>query len=221
LKKIILILLCFAKTKGLYENVLSIQTLLGGEIMGWKKIAESNDLIVFEQKLNKERLKIEARRKDNGWEVFKTKIVGENSNLISEHMLDNKKQAIDMINKLKKDTSTQVIKRQVKVSLKRVYKEEFMEKWELIVNEEAIKNFVYLKYDNKVKADVVLHEKFYLVEKSILNQLGQKLGLKELAEAIQYEVFYYKRFSSNTERREPVDMNFIDIEFDFSDEEYY
>ena len=97
--------------------------------MSWKKIADSNDLIVFENRANKYKIKIEARRKDYGWEVFKTKIKGETADLISEHLTDNKKQVLQLINKLKNDKNINVKKRQLSTSLKRIYKEDFIDYW--------------------------------------------------------------------------------------------
>ena len=108
--------------------------------MTWKKIAESNDIIVFENETKKHKIKIEARKRNNGWEVFKTRIDGDSSNLISEHFIEDRKQALKLINRLKRDTS--LFRSRQGIMLKRVYKEEFLEKWTFTIDDENIKNFL-------------------------------------------------------------------------------
>jgi len=186
--------------------------------MTWKKIAESNDIIVFENETKKHKIKIEARKRNNGWEVFKTRIDGDSSNLISEHFIEDRKQALKLINRLKRDTS--LFRSRQGIMLKRVYKEEFLEKWTFTIDDENIKNFLYVKFDPHVRVDIVIHEKYVVQEKKVIEQIEERLGLKEIGEDFLYEVYYFRR--SNAVKREneiPVD-NLVDIEFDFN-EEYY
>ncbi len=187
--------------------------------MSWKKIAESNDLIVFEKKLKKYRLKIEARKTSFGWEVFKTKLAGTSSSLISEHVLDNKKQALQMINKLKKESKIRNIKKSANISLMRVYKEDLIEKWYFHVNNHKTKNFLIAKFDTAIKVDIVLHEDYRLYEDDIISQVETSLGLKELGDSSIFEIYYFKRSIKNREKASET-KNLIDIEFGF-DEEYY
>ncbi|MFH2021207.1 MAG: hypothetical protein ABIJ34_07340 [archaeon] len=191
--------------------------------MSWTKIADSSELIVFENDLSSHKFKIEARRIDNGWEVFKTKIEGTKSNLISEHLLENKHDALLLIDKLKEDKSEEPEKKTAPIlSLKRVYKEEFTEKWFFTLDKDNFKNFVFIKYDNYIRADVVMHESYALKEKAIISQIEEKLGLKEFGEATLYEIYYFKRYNKTAEKKLNFpEMNFMDMEFDFSDEEYY
>jgi hypothetical protein len=201
----------------------------GGGLMGWKKIAESNDLIVFEKNLKDYKIKIEARKtEDYTWEVFKTQIKGENANLISEYFLDNKSQVEKVIERLKKERDLspkwKILKKAlpVKVSLKRIYKEDFVEKWNFFIDNKKIKNFLFVKFDNKINVDIVMHEKYKYYEKSILSQIEEKLGLKELGESVSYEIYYFKKHSSTRARNisnYEYDVNYIDIEFDFSDKD--
>ncbi|MBT3720570.1 hypothetical protein HN789_00615 [archaeon] len=188
--------------------------------MAWKKIAESNDLIVLEKQFKKHKLKIEARKNSYGWEVFRTKVNGASSSLISEHILDTKKEAIQLIDKLKKETKIKVkeIQKTAEISLMRVYKEEFVEKWYFIVNDGKIKNFLVVKYDNNIKVDIVMHELYRLYEDEIISQIEKSLGLKELGESSVFEIYYFKRAIKN--RENAPQKSLIDIEFGF-DEDYY
>lgn len=186
--------------------------------MSWKKVAESNEIIVFEKKLKTYKLKIEARKNSYGWEVFKTKVNGSSSSLISEHILDTKNEAIQLIDKLKKDTNTNSISKKTSISMMRVYKEEFVEKWYFTVNDNPIRNFLIAKFDNTIRVDIVMHEKYRLYEDDIISQVEKSLGLKELGESSVFEIYYFKRAIKNRENKSQKSL--IDIEFGFQ-EDYY
>ena len=187
----------------------------------WKKTAESDELIVFEKQLKQHKLKIEARKNNSGWEVFKTKVRGNNADLISEHLLDNKNQVVKLIDRLKKEKKNIPIQKGIHISLKRVYKEEFIEKWFFKINNEEFKNFLLIKFDDDIKVDVVMHEKYTTSEKSIMEHVENNLGLEELGDSIQYDVFYYKQHKY--ESKKDYNINYLDIEVGFGDdsEEYY
>jgi hypothetical protein len=190
-------------------------------MMNWKKIADSSELIVFEKDLESHKLKIEARRIDNGWEVFKTKVEGSKSDLLSEHILENKHEALELIDKLKDEKEEKSERKpSPKVSLKRIYKEEFVEKWFFSINEEPVKNFVIIRYDNIIRADIVMHEAYAINERDIVAQIEEKLGLPEFGEAVVHEIYYFKRYNKISQKKQQADANFIDVEFD-SDEEFY
>ncbi|NTV24566.1 MAG: hypothetical protein HGA85_09485, partial [Nanoarchaeota archaeon] len=88
--------------------------------MGWKIVAESDDLIVLEKELKDSKLKIEARKnEDLKWEVFKTKIKGESANLVSEFTLDDKHEVKKLITQLKRDVAIKT--GSSSISMKRAY----------------------------------------------------------------------------------------------------
>ncbi len=183
----------------------------------WKKTVESKDLIVFEKILKKFKLKIEARKNGDIWEVFKTRINENSSELISEHYLESKKEVLKLINRLMKDKKTAPSKKKALITLRRVYKEDFLEKWFFNINNEPINNFIIIKYDTKIMADLILHEKYSFIEKDILNKIESYLGLRELGELITYEKYYFKKHS--TESSKKINPEFIEV--DFLDEDYY
>ncbi|MEK6916158.1 MAG: hypothetical protein AABW92_00285 [Nanoarchaeota archaeon] len=185
--------------------------------MAWKKIAESNEIIVFENQLKKHKIKIEARKRNNGWEIFKTKIDGDSSNLISEHFIEDKKKALALIRKLKQDSA--IYRKRNGILLRRVYKEEFIEKWVFSVDDDNIKNLLYIKFDSHIKVDIIMHEKYIAQEKRIIDQVEERLGLSEIGEAFSYEIYYFKR-TNNLKKESDMPVNFLDIEFDFT-EDYY
>lgn len=185
----------------------------------WKKTAESEELIVFERQIKNLTIKIEARKNTHGWEVFKTKIIGDSSDLISEYVLDSKQKAMQMIEKLKNDGNL-TVKPSTNVSIRRVYKEELFEKWAFEVNKEKYRNFVLVKFDTLIRADIVMHEKYMTAERDVINQISEKLGLDELGEGTDFDIYYFKKFT-NTKKVQKSEISQIDVEFDFSEDEYY
>jgi hypothetical protein len=192
--------------------------------MKWVKIAESSDLIVFENKTKTFKTKIEARKRNSGWEVFKTRINGDSSDLLAEHFLNNRKQALQLISKLKQSKSDKPIKRDFNIFLKREYKDDFIEKWNFTVNSDKSKNVIFAKYDTNIKVDLIVHEKYLLKENQITKQVSEKLGLSEFGESTKYDIFYYRDHTIKSEKSKKPGavVNFVDIEFGFDDnEEYY
>jgi hypothetical protein len=190
--------------------------------MSWKKVAESNELIILEKSLKNYKLKIEARKNHNVWEIFKTKVNGESSNLISEYTLDNKKEVKELINKLKNEEFSGLkIKGSSKnkglgISLKRVFKEEFVEKWFFNIGNNKIKNFILIRFDKEISVDIVLNDKYRPYEKKLLPEIEDMLGLRELGESINYDIYYFKKQNllKSSQKGEEYNVDVFDIDFD-------
>ena len=185
--------------------------------MTWKKIADSQELLVFEKYDKDHKLKIEARKNNDGWEVFMTRLKGDTSNLLSEYFLDSKRQVLDIVEKLKKQRPRKKIRdyNRASVSVKRAYKEEFVEKWYFTVAQDSVKNVLFIKFDAPTQADIILHERYRRYESNIVDQLEDKLGLSEASEVIQYHTFYFRHQSGKEKMHQST---YFDIEFDFSPE---
>ena len=193
--------------------------------MSWKKLVETKDLIVFERSLGKHKVKIEARKaEDFGWEVFKTVVDNNSASLVSEYSLNTKEEVRKLIEKLKKEKDRpkrkMMARRSVRVSLKRAFKEEFVEKWYFSVGNDKGRNFTVVKFDEALHADIVMHERFRHYERQIIAQIEEKLGLKELGDSIKYEIYYFRKSHSDVQNEaKEHNMDLMDIEFDYSDDE--
>jgi hypothetical protein len=189
----------------------------------WKKVAESKDLIIFENSLKNHKLKIEARKKHTGWEVFQTKIKGENSSLLSEFSLDNKDQVKDLIEKLKKKVippSKARDNKSINLYMKRAYKEDYVEKWLFFIGESKSNNVVIVKYGPTIYVELILDEKFTSFERVIISQIEDRLGLKDEGQVINYNLYYFRKHSSISKESEPeYNVDFMDMEFGFNDED--
>jgi len=181
--------------------------------MDWKKVIDSEELIVLEKKNKKAKLKIEARLDGSGeWHIYKSLIKENRTSLISEHILDDKHDVEKLIEKLKHKTGKQ--SRKFKLELKRDYKEDMVEKWYFEIDN--IRNMMVVKYDELIYVDMVMNEKLRIYEKKIISIIEDRLGLKNLCDAIQYDIYYFDKKNSKLERNEQ-NLSFMDIEFNFDE----
>ena len=200
--------------------------------MRWKKVIEDSELIVFEKKLDDMKVRIEARFVENSWKIFKTYIHENVSSLISEYSLDNISQVRKKIDDLKKEkilNSNEIkninpLKKEVAVKLRRVFKEEFIEKWDLSIFDKKEKNFLFVRYDDDIEIDFVIDEKYKPYQQEINLQIEDKLGFREFSDYITYNIYYFKDHKSEKKPVKTVQQDTsvvygrIDIEFNFDDE---
>lgn len=190
--------------------------------MVWKKVAESKDLIILEKDAKDSKIKIEARKTaEFSWEVFKTKVNGDSSRLISEYVLDDKNEVKTLIEKLKTEdspTAGRLFSKNIPISLKREYKEDYVEKWHFTVGKDKSKNMVFIKYEETITADLVMHEKYKPSEKQLISQIEEKLGLAEIGENINYSLYYFRKHTTSVKKNVP-EYNLMDVEFGFFGED--
>ena len=76
-------------------------------------------------------------------------------------------------------------------------------------------NFVIVRFDSQVKMDIVLHERYNLLERELLDKFIHSLGLKDISNKIQYDFFYFKRHSAKRRvYKKPIDQDLI-AQFEF------
>ncbi|MEM4398093.1 MAG: hypothetical protein QW757_05740 [Candidatus Woesearchaeota archaeon] len=166
--------------------------------MGWKQIAKSNDLIIFEKSLKNYKIKIEARKNYNYWEIFKIKISGEKTTILSQYRVseDELKEYLKKLKSTKKEIEKEENfvsnKLDFLISLKRIFKEEFTEKWEFSINKED-KNFVLINFEDDLVIDIVMNKRYINFETKILNQIKQSLGFDEISSNTEINIYYYEK----------------------------
>jgi hypothetical protein len=201
--------------------------------MVWKKLVEAEDLIVLEKHLKDYKVKIEARHDLDKWYIFKSYIYNNESSLVSEFSLNSLHEVKKKINDLKKEKvlTLDELRRvgsprldSVHVSMKRVYKEEFVEKWLVSITRKDEKNFVLVRYDDDIKIDFVIDERYKQYQEEINRQVEEKLGLNDFSEFIAYNIYYFRdhvekiKPSDDGSLKNSIAYGHIDIEFGFDDE---
>jgi len=175
--------------------------------------------MVFEKKLTDKVIRIEARKSGEYWEVFKTIIKGNKSSLIAMHTVDDITEAKSLIEELKSDKEKAVpLNKNLNVSLKRNYKEDFFEKWTFNIGNSEIQNVIIVRIDNQLVADIILHDQYRYYEKEIIEQIEDKLGFNDIGETLSYDIYYFKRHSKEQRQVKTNEYSFIDVEFGFDEE---
>lgn len=184
--------------------------------MSWKQIAKSKDLIIFEKVLKNYKFKIEARKNNNIWEIYKTKIQGETSKLLLQFKVTDE-ELNEIIKNLKRNIKIEkgFINKPINliVKLKRVFKDEFTEKWEISINNDD-KNFVLINFENDLYADIILNKYYKPYEAKILNEIKNSLAFYELSNNIYIKIYYYENSISYDEEKE-IFFPFDEGDFDY------
>jgi hypothetical protein len=146
-------------------------------------------------------IRIEGSLNKKGqWDIYKVYYDGKGLNYVEEYSAEDRDKALYLINKLK-DKKQLTIKeiKQIKslenkslfLEFKRIYKEEYIEKWDFSLDKSIKNNFVLVKFDEKIRLDIVVHEKYKILENHIIQKIVEILGLKELVCEIIWNIYYF------------------------------
>jgi len=171
----------------------------------WIKLFETQDTIAYEKRKKDLKIRIEARLSERSWEVFKIYNSDKNRNrinLIQEYTTKSLPETKHLIEKLKheKDLDINKIKEIKKkehdplnIEFKREYKEEYVEKWFFSIQQEHQENMLFVRFENTITMDVLLHEKYQFIEQQIIEQIVEQLGLKSINPQMAISVYYYSK----------------------------
>lgn len=166
----------------------------------WKKLVNSWDVVVYERKYKEFTVNIEARLGErNQWHIFKKYSGGNNLNHI-EHYVANSSEELRFILKklMRKSLSSKEIEKiklsktkQPRLNLKRDFKEYGMEKWKFSVDGNKMTNLVFIKFDEVVELDVVLHETYKEAKDKIIEELTSTFNLDNQGTDVEIQVYFY------------------------------
>lgn len=190
--------------------------------MHWKKLLDTKDLIAYEKSTKAVKVRIEARFRNNRWRIYKTYNFRQGDEWIShvkEYIAASQEEANVLLGELREERELTLddvnCTTPLKVELSRCYKEDFIEKWNFKVDDFNEDNFVIVRFDSQVKMDIVLHERYNLLERELLDKFIHSLGLKDISNKIQYDFFYFKRHSAKRRvYKKPIDQDLI-AQFEF------
>ncbi|MFT4304273.1 MAG: hypothetical protein ACMXYG_06930 [Candidatus Woesearchaeota archaeon] len=171
--------------------------------MVWKKLLDTNEVIAYEKKARDKKIRLEARFRKNRWRIYKTYNFNSGDNWIThvkEYIACSLDETRNLLLELKKEkdvTLSDFMKfNKVNLDLQRCYKEEFVEKWKLAINDSIEDNYVHVRFDEIIKLDIIIHSKYDAIEKVLLDKIIKSLGLRDMSNKIQYDFFYYTRHSA-------------------------
>jgi len=173
--------------------------------MRWKKVTETNDLLIYEKRKKELNIRIEARSTDEGWEIFKNYNDGKKCGFVEEFFTETKKEALEHVTQLinekdlsKKEIKTisEIRKKKATIRLYRLYKEKNIEKWLCSVDNDNKAGFIVVRFNDSIEVDIVLKEKHRFIEDQIVDDVVKILGLNEFCTTIEHNVYYYGKHSS-------------------------
>ncbi len=198
----------------------------------WRLVVDTNDLISFETISSDLIVRIEARKKeDHTWSIFKTYGDHTFTAYTEEYHAktrDEVQRIIAFLQKEKLLTKKEIHERslqrakKVRLSLKRQFKDYNVEKWQFAVNADPYDNLIYIRDADVIEVNVLMAEKYRLLEKQILAELQTILGLDVAEFDIKQEIYYYTTRSEKyfpTKKHAGLFLGKMEMGFDFSDEE--
>ena len=199
----------------------------------WRKLSETDDLISLEKDTSfNYKVRIEARNNKSVWQIFKTYFNNREVAFVEEYTTETKPEAMSVIRGLQRERDLspseikqikQMMGKKLTLKIERAFKEYEVEKWHFSINEEKMINFANVRYCEHIEIDIVMHEKYRHVEKEIISQIEEKLGLNELGDSVSYDIYYFRKQGSirdkSKEKETEYNLSLMDVEFDFSDDD--
>ena len=170
--------------------------------MGWKQTFSTDELLCFEDKSKAVSSRIESRKTDDGWIIYKTFYNENGLNHTEEYIAptyDKMKQVVNSLQSEKKPTLSQLRdlmlekSKRVTVRVERAFKEYNVEKWRFAVNNETFLNFVLVRCYDEIDLDIVLHEAYKSQEQSILDELVNILGFEGMEDSLNITCYYFSK----------------------------
>lgn len=187
--------------------------------MKWKKLLQDSDTISYVKDSGEYKVIIEARQYEDGWEIVK-KYLGSGVNFAETYSAQSSHELKRILKRLRseRDLSRADIKdiaafkkKQLRVLVKRGWKEQNVEKWFFSIGEDY-SNHIVIRYGRDIDVDIVMEEQLKYIEDRLLVKLFDVLGLGDLEEGVNQTVYYFSKKTSAYV--EPEDAQ-IDFEFLF------
>jgi len=168
----------------------------------WKKLSDTNDLLSYEKSRKNFKVRIEARLTDDSWNIYKTYFTDQRVNFVEEYSASSQKEVRKIIKAMvkEKDLSLSDIKSIKKLSkskpeirLERAYKEYDVEKWFFSVGDDEKQNFITIRFGENIDIDVVLHEHYRFLERTIIQELIFILGLDKFEINTNQNVYFFNK----------------------------
>ena len=187
--------------------------------MEWEQTLSTEELICFEQKAKSISTRIESRKIEDGWAIYKTYYNESGINYTDEYVaptLEKMTQIVKVLQKEKRPTMPQLEKlmleksKKVQVKIERSFKEYNVEKWKFAVNSDAMMNFALVRCTDEIELDIVMHESYKLQEKIITSKILQILGFEEMEDVLTVTTYYFtKQTEQKFETKNEPELEFI------------
>ncbi|MFH1440362.1 MAG: hypothetical protein ABIG89_07360 [Candidatus Woesearchaeota archaeon] len=185
----------------------------------WKNVLDSEDVIVCERYTDELNVRIEARKisevaaKTNdsidvlgdpdNWRIYiKYFTTGtQNINFTEEYSCKNIDDTKEMMACLKVSdlkTLKEIIQlklsqtKDININLKRTSRDYNNEAWMFTINNESLKNKMFIKESDVIEVEIILYEKYKINEEKIIHKLVEMLGLSNNDVRTKIIIYYCK-----------------------------
>ncbi|MFW5852756.1 MAG: hypothetical protein ACOCUR_01890 [Nanoarchaeota archaeon] len=183
---------------------------------------DNKDLKTYECNDKDLQVCIEARQNNSFWEIYKT-YRSESLTFTEEYEATNSEEAKDIIKRMKNEVVDQKtlkridnLRKNLAMKMKRVFKEENVEKWKFSINSEKFENIIIIRYGKEIEMDIIANEKLKFIETEILDEIYRILGMADFnSEVVQNIYFFSKRSSFFNDAEDRGLLNRIEVGFKF------
>jgi len=193
----------------------------------WLKLTDSDDLISFEKETaHLYKVRIEARLVKGFWQIFKTYYNAKEVAFVEEYTTETKPEAVSVINALKRERDLapaeikqikKLLGKKLTLNMERAFKEYEVEKWYFTINDDKTANFATIRYCEYIGVDIVLHDKYRYLERRILEEIINVLGLQEFGMDINKNVYFFTKRTFYKTRPKRRGVVISKIEMDYTD----
>ena len=188
--------------------------------MGWVQTVSEKDFLCFENNKKHVSMRIESRKNDNEWVIYKTFYSQNEVNHTEEYVaptFDKMNQIINTLQKEKQPTITQIRElvlqksKKTEVKVEREFKEYNVEKWKFSVNKDAAINFALVRTSEEVDVDFIMHESYKKQETTIIKEIVSILGFDGMEEVMNINCYYFNKYNTKEleakqEEESPLDF---------------
>ena len=192
----------------------------------WKSVVDTDELKTFECNKSGLQVCIEARSNKHFWEIYKT-YRSQNITFTEEYEATSNEEAKRIISRMKSEIidkkmvdKIDYLRKNLQINVRRVFKNDNVEKWKFSVNSDHYTNVAIIRYGIKdVEMDIIADEQYRFIETELLDELFRVLGMNDFAkEVIQNIYFFSKKSSFYNDIDEKELLNKIEVGFRFETE---
>ena len=167
------------------------------------------DVIIYELKTSGINARIECRKEEAMWHIFKTYYY-KDINYTEEFSAYNEEELDMLLKQLMKEPllTLEEIKekkmnllRYPKVLVKRAYKEDNIEKWLFSIDDDGYFNFFIIRDYDEFEIDIVMNEKYAPYESKIIETINNILSLNNIDADVKENIYYFRKKSQREIRQ--------------------
>jgi hypothetical protein len=172
--------------------------------MGWVQRASTTDFLCFEHRNKILSCRIESRKTDTGWQIYKSYVGESGINYTEEYVAPTFDKMTQIVSALQKEKTPSVTElrakiieksRRITIQIEREYKEYGVEKWKFGINKAPTMNFCLVRCYDEIDMDFIVHEQYKNQETEIVKEIIDMLGFEGMEDIMNINIYYFAKHS--------------------------